>query len=78
MLRRYRKIEGDMPLCSGEDRGQYSVCNHSAVKLLDDWYLPLSFISLYLHKMKQATTSSVVRDKEMEGFINKVEEEKKK
>ena len=48
MLRRYREIKEDMPLVSGEDRGQYSVCNHSAVKLLDDWYLPLSFISLYL------------------------------
>ena len=63
MLRRYRKIKGDMPLSSGEDRGRYSVCNHSAAKLmdnwcspldnwyspLDNWYSPLSFISFYLH-----------------------------
>ena len=74
MLRRYRKIKGDMPLssgerlrvgelCSGMDRGRYSVCNHSAAKLmdngcspldnwyspLDNWYSPLSFISFYLH-----------------------------
>ena len=63
MLRRYRKIKVDMPLFSGEDRGRYSVCNHSAAKLmdnwyspldnwyspLDNWYSPLSFISFYLH-----------------------------
>jgi hypothetical protein len=42
MLRRYRKIKEDMPHFSGEDRGQYSVCNLSAAK-------PLSFISFYLH-----------------------------
>jgi len=42
MLRRYRKIKVDMPLFSGEDRGRYSVCNHSAAKLL-------SSISFYLH-----------------------------
>jgi hypothetical protein len=42
MLRRYRKIKEDMPLFSGEDRGQYSGCYHSAAKLL-------SFISFYLH-----------------------------
>ena len=58
MLRRYRKIKGDMPLssgerlrvgelCSGMDRGRYSVCNHSAAKLMDN--SPLSFISFYLH-----------------------------
>ena len=67
MLRRYREIKEDMPLssgerlrvgelCSGMDRGRYSVCNHSAAKLmdngcspLDNWYSPLSFISFYLH-----------------------------
>ena len=42
MLRRYRKIKEDMPLFSGEDRGQYSVCKLSAAK-------PLSYISFYLH-----------------------------
>ena len=53
MLRRYRKIKVDMPLfsgerlrvgelCSGMDRGQYSVCKLSAAK-------PLSYISFYLH-----------------------------
>jgi hypothetical protein len=53
MLRRYRKIKEDMPLfsgerlrvgelCSGMDRGQYSVCKLSAAK-------PLSYISFYLH-----------------------------
>ena len=41
-MRRYRKIKEDMPLFSGEDRGQYSVCNLSAAILL-------SFISFYLH-----------------------------
>ncbi len=32
MLRRYRKIKEDMPLFSGEDRGQYSVCSPSIYK----------------------------------------------
>jgi hypothetical protein len=29
MLRRYRKIKGDMPLLAAEDRGQYQVLQHN-------------------------------------------------
>ena len=42
MIGRYGKIEVDSRFSAAEDRGHYSVCNHSAAKLL-------SFISFYLH-----------------------------
>ena len=48
MLRRYREIKEDMPLVSGEDRGQYSVCNHSAASTYVLYLLLSSSISLYL------------------------------
>ena len=41
MLSRYRKIKEDSRFSAAEDRGQYSVCGDSAVKLM-------SFIFLYL------------------------------
>ena len=49
MLRRYMKINEDMPLFSAEDRGQYSVsCSH-ATKLTSFIFFYLLSTSIYFY-----------------------------
>ena len=53
MLSRYRKLDEDMPLLSGEDRGRYSFCCHTAAKQMSSifFYLLLSTKQAELAKL---------------------------